>query len=841
MAAAASLSQLVTVLVATALVYPCLSAARFLLPTDSGGINAPITESQCPGSLAASQPPSNDSLPIIVTAFFPFPPAGSNATSTARDSVHHLLPAAVIAVEELNNRLDGYYHLQLDVRNTQCDPYVAIQELVESSHGSASHFAVLGPSCLDVVSAATPIAARLFLPVISYSYGTNTPVASVNKERNKDAWLMVRNVYRTTQTAVRLLDYFGYTENVAFMYKNDQVYSRTVEKLAHFEGDEVLLTVGSSEVKIPQAVFIELGDSAARETVSEFMQNIRKSYIRVVAGLMEESHACQLLCEAKRGTIPGSGFVWVFVGNYQERWWQNEEECTCTLTEADVNSVLLVSSQVKNTNNSKIIVSGSKYSDLKAEYLNRLHKWCPSTIEATYTPNTFFATVYDAVWTLGLALNDTLWGKVGARNRSYGDASILSNKSEVLESLSNSLANTDFVGASGHVIFDSKRERIGVDVVQQLQSGRNTLVGTFNAEDTLVIQDQLLRWPGNTSSPPSNHPKQSQESVKLWIIILCIIPTIGGVALAIFMLAFIIRYREHFILKASGQRLNYFILAGCFVAYFTVFVLALLESDAGRDMPKGLYSFFCIVRLYGLTVSFTLTYGTMFARAWRIYRIFNNPFMSKNKYSDTHLMMIVGFLALIDVVILTVFVAGDKYGRYLRSQEVDYEEYGACVYLACYSSSSTFFLFGTAANACYKVGQMFLFSFIISLVRKGIIERKIYDDSTALAISLYVTEIFFVAGLSAQVISILTYRLDIALVANAIWVNVGTDVCLIALYGFKFHQIVIKKVNVQNLKKQKSKFYLYKQSSINFDRQGSVGSLGSEGIYTRQPSTRGVL
>ena len=704
---------------------------------------------------------------------------------------------------------------------------------MESSHGSASHLAVLGPSCSDVVSAVAPMAARLFLPVVSYSYGTNTPVTTENKERDNDAWLMVRNVYRTTQTAVRVLDYFGYTENVAFMYKNDLVYSRTVEKLAHFEGDEVLLTVGSSEVRIPQVVFIELGDSAARETVSEFMQNVRKNYIRVVAGLMEESHACQLLCEAKRGTIPGSGFVWVFVGNYHERWWQNQEECTCTLTEADMNSVLLVSSQGKNTNNSKIIVSGSNYSDLKAEYLDRLHKWCPSTIEA---PNTFFATVYDAVWTLGLALNDTLWGRVGAGNRSYGDASILSNKSEVLESLSNSLANTDFVGASGHVAFDSKRERLGVDVVQQLQSGRNTLVGTFNAEDTLVIQDRLLRWPGNATSPPSNRPKQSQESVELWIVILCIIPTIGGVALAIFMLAFIIRYRNHLILKASGQRLNYVIFVGCFVAYSTVFVLALLESDAGRGMPSGLYSFFCIVRLYGLTVSFTLTYGTMFARAWRVYRIFNNPFMSKRKYSDTYLMMIVGFLALIDLVILTIFVAGDRYGRYLRSQEVDYEEYSACVYLACYSSSSTFFLFGTAANACYKIGQMFLFSFIISLVRKGIIERKIYDDSTALAISLYVTEIFFIAGLSAQVISILTYRLDVALVANAIWVNVATDVCLIALYGVKFHQIVFKKVDVQKLKKQKSKFYLYRQQTTNFDRQSSVGSLGGEGSYTRQPS-----
>lgn len=790
-----------------------------LLPSSGG--NAPVP-GRCTGTLEVRQPPRNDSKPIIVTSLFPFPALNtesdgySNAAPTpVADNMHYLLPAAVIALEELNDRLHGY-HLQLDVRDTQCHPYKALSEIISSveeySNKRTANLAILGPGCLDATQVVSPIAQRLFLPVVSYGYDTNTPVVSSDSDSdsNTNLFEMVRNVYHTTQTAVHVMHYFGWTERVAFMYDDDMIYTLTVEQLARVSDRGFVLTANDSvEITIPRGIFVELVDDTAANTIRDFMSTVRKNSIRVIAGLMGQDYACQLLCEAKRGTIPGHGFVWVFVGAYQDEWWQNEAVCTCNLTKADVESVILVSSQVKNTSN-KTLVSGTTYAELKAKYLERLYKWCPKTVGTK--PNTFFSTTYDAVWTIGMAINNTLdlLTEVGPEYTPYGNATVPGYNSSVYEALSNSLATTDFFGASGQVSFSDSGERMGIDVVLQIQDGQNTLVGHFDSQTRLLsITEASVQWPGD-GMVPSEEPVEIHKSVSLGVTVVVTIVTFSSIIFAILMLLFTIYYRNHFIIRASGHRLNYFIFTGCFMAYASVLIFALLSSSAGREMPRGLFSFFCILRLYTLPLSFTLTYGTLFARAWRIYRIFNNPFISKRKYSDTHLMLIVSVLALIDIALITIWAAAGSYGGLIARDEVDYDDFSTCVYLGC--SSRSLYLIGTGVNSFYKILQMMLFLFIISLVRKGIIERKIYDDSTGLAISLYVSALF-VIGLPAQVQLLLTFNIGAALVVNAIWVNLITNVCITAIYVTKFYQIVIKKVDVRKLRTQKSKFYLYRQES----------------------------
>lgn len=803
-----------------------ITSGAVLLPDSSGG-NAPVPG--CAGTLTVSQPPSNDSVPIVVTALFPLPARDNEtdgysdaAATSVADNMHYLLPAAVIALEEVNSRLRGY-HLQLDVRDTQCSPYIALSEVISSveehEDNQTANLAILGPGCLEVTQVVAPIAQRLSIPVVSYGYDTNTPVVSGETDTYTGLFEMVRNVYHTTQTAIHVMHHFGWTERVAFIYDDDMIYTLTIEQLARVSDEGFVLTANeSSEITIPRGVFVELVDDTATITIRDFMSTVRQNNIRVIAGLMGEGYACQLLCEAKRGTIPGHGFVWVFVGAYQDEWWRNEAVCTCNLTKADVQSVILVSSQVKNTSN-RTLVSGVTYADLKAQYLERLQGWCPETVGAK--PNTFFSTTYDALWTIGMAINDTLdlLTEVGLEYEPYGNATVPVYNSSVYEALSNSLATTDFFGASGPVSFSDSGERMGIDVVLQIQDGQNTLIGRFDSQTRLLsITETSVQWPGDGVAP-GEHPEEIHKSVSTVVIVVTLIPIISSVVFAILMLSFTIYYRNHFIIRASGQRLNYFIFTGCFMGFASVLIFALLSSSAGQEMPRGLYSFFCILRLYTLPLSFTLTYGTMFARAWRIYRIFNNPFISKRKYTDTHLMLIVGVLALIDIVLITLYAAAGSYGGYPVRDEVDYDDFSTCVYLGC--SSESFFLIGTGVNSLYKILQMLLFLFIISLVRKGVIERKIYDDSTGLAISLYVAGIFFVIGLPAQVLLLLTFRIGAALIVNTIWVTLITDVCITAVYVTKFYQIVIKKADVRKLKTQKSKFYLYRQDSSVLSRQES--------------------
>ena len=784
----------------------------------------------CSGLLPVSPPPGEYSQPITVTAFFPIPEDESPGAVTSGDDaavsppvptdLHYLLPAAVIAMEEVNRELAaGGYHLELDVRNTRCDPFTAVNELVlsrgESRSGNTPHLGILGPGCLDVVQSLSPLAHGLFLPQVSYANDTNIPVIFGERKREyyPDLFQMVRNLHQTTKTALVVMDHFEWTEKVGFVYDDDLIYTTTVEQLVSIADEGFVLRANENvTITVPDVVFTELLGDQKTVVIEDFMRSIRRQEIRVIAGLVGEESACKLVCEAKKGVIPGDGFVWLFIGAYQEEWWKNEAACTCKLNASDVESVILVSSQVKNTLSNGTFALGNTLANLKQDYLQRLHQWCPETKESK--PNTFFATTYDALLALGIAINATLdiLNATLADYSPYGNATVPGYNTSVYQTLYNSLSNTDFTGASGGVTFSRSGVRLGVDIVNQIQNGNAVTVGQFNSQtEELMIEDNALVWPGGDDTVPNIYPEEIRKTATESILAFAVAITLASNMLTVVILVFVIRYRRHRIFLASGQRLNYFIITGAFTAFTTVYLFALLESPVGQQISKGLFDFFCIVRLYMIMLSFTLTFGTLFVRAWRIYRIFNNPFVTQRKYTDTYLMLMVGVLALIDIVLVSVYVGADRYGRYITMDDLDYDSFTVCTYLGCMSRQ--FFVIGTGILGIYKVLQMLLFVFVVSLVRRGVIERKIYDDSKWLALTLYVSAVFFLIGLPVQVVLQVSLMVAEALAVNMIWVNVTTDFCMIAIYTPKLYQIMYKKVDTRILMTQKSKFYLYTMES----------------------------
>ena len=773
-------------------------------PTQRGA--APLKVSGCTGELLVNAHHSNDSQPLTITAFFPLPdPAGPPPPPT---SLHYLLPAAIIATEEVNSVLEREgYHIQLDLRDTRCDQFLAVHELLESVQQSeregAPHLAVLGPGCVDV-AAVSPLAHQLLLPQVTYANETSVPVITATEKQSQfpDLFFMVRNLYHVAKTALRVLRHFQWTEQVGFVYDDQLVYSKAVEQLVSDSGDQ--FTLGADEnvsISVPSAVFVRIPEGAREDSAREFVTNVRSELIRVIAGLVGQESACAVVCEAKAGASPGEGFVFVFVGAYQENW---EKNCTCQLEEADIESMIFISSQVKNTLSDDEFELGGNLARLKQNYIDRLNRWCPETGETA--PNTFFATTYDSMLALGLAVK----ASIPVIQAAYGSEGTLSYNTSVFQSLLHSLASTNFTGASGRVAFSREGERVGVDIIQQVQSGELVVIGTYHSEsETLSINESSIRWPGDGEVPDVN-PTDTQKTASLPILIITLLVTVSSNIAVVVLMLLVIRHRRHRIFIASGMRLNYIVFTGAYMAFVTIYIFVLFESSWGPKMPVPLFTTLCILRLYMIMMSFTFTFGTLFVRAWRIYRIFNNPFVAKRKYTDTYLMAMVGFLAVVDIILVTLFVSVDSYGRNVSKADVEYDSFTACTYLGC--SSKRYFVVGSFMLGLYKVMQMLLFIFVVSLVRRGVIERKIYDDSKFLAIALYVTAIVFLIGLPLQVLLTITFRIAEALAVNMVWVIVSTDVTLAVIYVPKLYQILYKKVDVKKLMTQKSKFYLYSES-----------------------------
>ena len=72
-------------------------------------------------------------------------------------------------------------------------------------------------------------------------------------------------------------------------------------------------------------------------------------------------------------------------------------------------------------------------------------------------------------------------------------------------------------------------------------------------------------------------------------------------------------------MKLGSPYVNIMIIAGAVVFYVTVILFGVDENVASYSAVDGL----CHARIWLVSIGFSLFYGAIFAKTWRIYCIFN--------------------------------------------------------------------------------------------------------------------------------------------------------------------------------------------------------------------------
>ena len=73
-------------------------------------------------------------------------------------------------------------------------------------------------------------------------------------------------------------------------------------------------------------------------------------------------------------------------------------------------------------------------------------------------------------------------------------------------------------------------------------------------------------------------------------------------------------------MKLSSPYVNIMIVAGAVLFYVTVIIFGVDENIASYSTVDRL----CHTRIWLVAIGFSLLYGTIFAKSWRIYHIFNH-------------------------------------------------------------------------------------------------------------------------------------------------------------------------------------------------------------------------
>ena len=70
----------------------------------------------------------------------------------------------------------------------------------------------------------------------------------------------------------------------------------------------------------------------------------------------------------------------------------------------------------------------------------------------------------------------------------------------------------------------------------------------------------------------------------------------------------------------SSPNINNFFAIGCIICYIAIIFFGV---DSNFMLPAALPSI-CISRIWLLCIGFTIAFGSLFVKTWRVYRIFDN-------------------------------------------------------------------------------------------------------------------------------------------------------------------------------------------------------------------------
>ena len=254
---------------------------------------------------------------------------------------------------------------------------------------------------------------------------------------------------------------------------------------------------------------------------------------------------------------------------------------------------------------------------------------------------------YDSLWAWSVALDSLTRNQPGLdlTKYGYGDTAF---SDMVMEEF----YNLDFEGVSGSVKFlNDSGSAVRTLSVVQVSNGSAQQVACFdNVRTVLNASHKLVSIPDVFDSVVQG---VSKELVVTFLII-----TLLQLAVVLVLHVLTIRYRSYPSVKASSFKLNIFLFVGC----YALIILLLVETVGRLWFDEFPTSFVCnLTTVWMLPIMFTVVFGTVAVRTWRLYRIFTHYLRPSQFIGDYRLMTFVLLLVLVDIVLGTVWTAVEPY------------------------------------------------------------------------------------------------------------------------------------------------------------------------------------
>ncbi|KAK2573860.1 Gamma-aminobutyric acid type B receptor subunit 2 [Acropora cervicornis] len=445
------------------------------------------------------------------------------------------------------------------------------------------------------------------------------------------------------------------------------------------------------ELLYKKGIDIVAGESFTEDPTNQ-LANIKEKDARIIIGSFYETQARQVFCEAFKQGIYGKRYVWIIIGWYDDSWWERDletEGVSCDVREMRMAVDGYLATDHMNLNEDDVTSKEMTVSGLTAlEYAKKFRNL--TGIQTSHESS--FA--YDATWAIALVLNTSAQrlrekGK-SLENFTYEDK-------EMADAFEETFYNTSFLGVTGQVSFTKYGERVGYVKIEQLQALFACMAGV----------------------------------------------AVLGILLGIGFLWINFLYRERRIIKMSSPRLNNVIVAGCIMTYFSVILFGL----DGGVVASEKYGQVCTARAWIMCIGFTLAFGAMFTKTWRVHAIFKSISPKKKVIRDEHLLLIVLILVFVDVLYLSLWTGIEPmqtgYLELGEKKRMEDDKEIIPVVQHCESENISYWL-----GAVYGFkGLLLLFGVFLAWETRGVTIPAL-NDSKSIGMSVYNVVILSILGVA---------------------------------------------------------------------------------------------
>ncbi|XP_067936767.1 gamma-aminobutyric acid type B receptor subunit 2-like [Watersipora subatra] len=542
-------------------------------------------------------------------------------------------PAVQLALDDINRdeKVLPNHNLSISWIDTECDMAVTSKRLFDVYSTNRAHTFVFGGYCSSVTK---PLAESMHhFNLWQVSYGNSDPTLSDKVTYPH----FIRAIPSELDMSNALLGFIRHNNwsRVSILYQDASSGAST---FAFSQG-----ALQHSLVK--KNITIVRSEGFSTEP-SDNMDNIIKNDGRIIIGLFNEANARKIMCKAYHKRMYGTEYIWLLPLPYSERWWQEVADADCSKSQMRevVQGLFTVRIETLELDHARKTVNGKSSANYNLRYE-----------EASGNHSSVYhGYAYDGMWLMAKLLDratggdDVCWSclhtKIFIRN----------------------VSQIRFDGVTGQVSYANGGRQAHLSILR-LKGEQMVRIGVSDMVNQKVfINTSLIGW--HNGAPPSDSILRRVDMLKankIYQVFLIALALLGQL-LGLFFLAVNIRYRKTRVVKMSSPNMNNLIIIGSFLVYATIYMMR-VDKDQLSDKA---YETVCIAHAWFLSIGFTISFGAMFAKTWRVYSIFSSPHKQKRVIKDYTLALIVVGMTAMDLALLTTWTVVDP----LRLKKIEFKQ-----------------------------------------------------------------------------------------------------------------------------------------------------------------------